>query len=438
MVLTSSEHPHRFSVMNRLTFLSLFNPDLTITLDQLREGGGAIAPETTEALTIEVSQTQVALTVNQPDLQGLALEYSLTPDFQEVEGISLSRRESDSAALEVAVTGLDPNQVYYYRLTDDQGNSGVGRFETLVDLGFPVTGDLVVFGDSLSDTGNLFLAQNQTFPPSPPYFQGRFSNGPVIPEWIADRLGVPLPIPALIGGSNYAFAGAQTGPGLLDTGVPNVGAQIEAYLSVATPQPGDVFYVFAGLNDFLFEQRDPVTVVDNLIGHVSQLAEAGAQQFIVPTFPDVGQVPAVQGVPESQLLTGAVFQTNDLLETRLDEFSEQFGVEMVRLDLATGFATILDNPEQFGFVNSTDGVLDPLTGEVLADPDSHVFWDEIHPSGQTHELITRIALAVLQPLEADPIEEGDPLTPLPESVAESVLVDIAEMAIAEEGMLSLP
>ncbi|MCC5896877.1 MAG: hypothetical protein JJU32_03030 [Phormidium sp. BM_Day4_Bin.17] len=424
--------------MNRLTFLSLFHPDLTITLDQLREGGGAIAPETTETLTLDVSQTQVELTVAQPDLQGLALEYSLTPDFEEVEGVSLSQREADSAPLEVAVTGLQPNQTYYYRLTDEEGNSGVGRFETLVDLGFPVTGDLVVFGDSLSDTGNLFLAQEQTFPPSPPYFQGRFSDGPVIPEWVADRLGVPLPFPALIGGSNYAFAGAQTGPGFLDTGVPNVGPQIEAYLGVSTPQPGDVFYVFAGLNDFLFEQRDPLTVVDNLTGHLSQLAEAGAEQFIVPTFPDVGQVPAVQGLPESQLLTGAVFQANELLDSRLDEFSKEFGVEMVRLDLASGLATILENPEQFGFVNSTDGVLDPLTGEVVADPNSYVFWDEIHPSGQTHELLTRIALAALQPLEADPIEDGHPLTPLSESVPESVLVDIAEMAIAEEGMLSLP
>ena len=43
-------------------------------------------------------------------------------------------------------------------------------------------GRLVVLGDSLSDNGNLYLASGRTQPPSPPYFQGRFSTGPVFTE----------------------------------------------------------------------------------------------------------------------------------------------------------------------------------------------------------------------------------------------------------------
>ena len=35
--------------------------------------------------------------------------------------------------------------------------------------------ELIVFGDSLSDTGNVFISFGA--PPSPPYFNGRFSNG---------------------------------------------------------------------------------------------------------------------------------------------------------------------------------------------------------------------------------------------------------------------
>lgn len=48
---------------------------------------------------------------------------------------------------------------------------------------------LIVFGDSLSDTGNVFQFSGNTRPPSPPYggltandespFPGRFSNGQV-------------------------------------------------------------------------------------------------------------------------------------------------------------------------------------------------------------------------------------------------------------------
>ena len=56
---------------------------------------------------------------------------------------------------------------------------------------------LVVFGDSLSDNGNLYLATGGTTPTSPPYGAGRFSNGPVFTERLGftehhryhDRLG---------------------------------------------------------------------------------------------------------------------------------------------------------------------------------------------------------------------------------------------------------
>ena len=68
---------------------------------------------------------------------------------------------------------------------------------------------VVVFGDSLSDTGNLFAATGGTNP-IPPYFNGRFSNGPVWVETLAASLGLPVN-PSLLGGTNYAFAGAVTG-----------------------------------------------------------------------------------------------------------------------------------------------------------------------------------------------------------------------------------
>ena len=46
---------------------------------------------------------------------------------------------------------------------------------------------LVVFGDSLSANGNLYAISGQ--PTSPPYFPGRFSNGPVFPELLGFNAG---------------------------------------------------------------------------------------------------------------------------------------------------------------------------------------------------------------------------------------------------------
>jgi GDSL-like Lipase/Acylhydrolase len=78
-------------------------------------------------------------------------------------------------------------------LTIDLGN-------TLGDRSFD---QLVIFGDSLSDTGNLSRALGGLFPP-PPYFNGRLSNGPLWLEYLAPELGISNV-------ANFAFAGSTTG-----------------------------------------------------------------------------------------------------------------------------------------------------------------------------------------------------------------------------------
>src|SRR3954467_13444925 len=74
---------------------------------------------------------------------------------------------------------------------------------------------VVVYGDSLSDNGNLFAATGQ---PTAPYLQGRKSDGPVAVEQLAAALGVPLIDVAWIGATsgigNYSDCGTPTSPGL--------------------------------------------------------------------------------------------------------------------------------------------------------------------------------------------------------------------------------
>src|SRR5689334_18901018 len=83
----------------------------------------------------------------------------------------------------------------------------LGCFHSVADAS-PIT-SVVVYGDSLSDNGNLFAAVG--FPP-PPYFHGRFSDGPVAVEQLAASLGVPL--------FDFAVGGATTGIGGTDGGSP--------------------------------------------------------------------------------------------------------------------------------------------------------------------------------------------------------------------------
>src|SRR5262245_13726292 len=94
-----------------------------------------------------------------------------------------------------------------------------------------------VFGDSLSDTGNAFLATGKTIPQSPPYYQGRFSNGPV---WV-EMLGYSAK-PFLAGGTNFAFGSATTQDLLLQVGIFSVSRFFHA-------DPRALYVVWSGTTD---------------------------------------------------------------------------------------------------------------------------------------------------------------------------------------------
>jgi phospholipase/lecithinase/hemolysin len=101
----------------------------------------------------------------------------------------------------------------------------------------PAFAHVVVFGDSLSDTGNA----------------GRFSNGPVWVEYLAQKLGLPLK-PARAGGNNFAVGGARLDPGSGDT---SLRAQANAYLRSSRSRGRTLYIVYGGGNDLLAAVGQP-------------------------------------------------------------------------------------------------------------------------------------------------------------------------------------
>jgi hypothetical protein len=81
----------------------------------------------------------------------------------------------------------------------------------LLPLLFPIAtkaatfSQVYVFGDSLSDTGNVYRRTLRLYP-RPPYFKGRFSNGLLWNEYVTQGLGVELDR-----NDNYAYGGTTTG-----------------------------------------------------------------------------------------------------------------------------------------------------------------------------------------------------------------------------------
>ena len=99
--------------------------------------------------------------------------------------------------------------------------------------------DLVIFGDSLSDTGN-FLTRH-SLPATPPYAEGCFSDGLIWVEHLADYLMVSRPLPSEGNGLNYAWGGATTGSRSPALPVATVDEQVSEYLAVKSPESGQLF-----------------------------------------------------------------------------------------------------------------------------------------------------------------------------------------------------
>ena len=99
---------------------------------------------------------------------------------------------------------------------------------------------IVVFGDSLSDTGNLYALDPSSVPASK-YYQGRFSNGPVWVEYLAeaDLLDATL--------VNNAYGGASTD----GSSPPGLQVQVSTYTATADVLPDALYVIWIGANDFL-------------------------------------------------------------------------------------------------------------------------------------------------------------------------------------------
>jgi phospholipase/lecithinase/hemolysin len=255
----------------------------------------------------------------------------------------------------------------------------------------PIT-QIVVFGDSLSDVGNTFAAKG--IPPAP-YFQGHYSNGPIWVEQLAARLGLPAPLPALLGGTDFAFGGAETGMGVSPKGVPNVLTQVGMYLGAHKPASGQLFVVWAGANNFFDGQTNPLVPVSDLGNAISALAAAGAKNFLVPNYPDLGATPFGLSLPPGQRqgLTALTQGYNVALSAQSAKLQGTLGVQITPLDNFSLFQKIEGTPGSFGFTNDTTAAL----GDGVLSGKGYLFWDTVHPTTAGQQIIADQAFAAETP-----------------------------------------
>ena len=256
---------------------------------------------------------------------------------------------------------------------------------------------LVVFGDSLSDTGNVFRVSGGTVPASPPYYQGRFSNGPI---WTDDLAALP----GVVGSptENLAFGGSRTDTTNNDSRLPGMQTEVTAYLAAhPVVDPNALYILWGGGDDYLSaRQPDPRVPVGNLTSEITQLALQGAHNFLIPNQSDLGEIPATSGTPFSGLLDQATALHNALLAQSLQNLGLAFPTDtFTLLDVNTLYRQIYSDPSAYGFNDVTHAYLDvaAVNPGAAGDPNSYVFWDELHPTAHSHQLIADLAYSVSVP-----------------------------------------
>lgn len=254
-----------------------------------------------------------------------------------------------------------------------------------------IINELYVFGDSLSDVGNVFNATGGFRPSSPPYFQGRYSNGLVWVEYLASELALNPKQ-----NTNFAHGGATTGSTHIN-GIPDLLTQVDSFIKVHKQVDQNALYIlWAGANDYLNGISNPSLSIGNVSKAIESLSKAGAKKFMVANLPDLGNLPVTRNTSYSKILSSATIAHNLGLAKSLDFLKNKLGhdTQMIELDVHFLYREAIANPAKFGFTNVTEACLKNVAN--FDNPDNFLFWDAIHPTTATHKLLAQAALKELK------------------------------------------
>ena len=285
---------------------------------------------------------------------------------------------------------------------------------------------IVVFGTSLSDSGNSFtlLGDARTAPdftlnplliPRAPYARGghHFSHGATWVEQYSRSVGLSRSVrPALasadLGATNFAVGAARA----YDDGVNfNLTRQVGTFLqrSTGVAPPDALFVIEMGGNDIRDAFQLYATGGDgapvlgqalaSIAANIRRLHGAGAREFLVWIAPNVGLTPAIRALgPGAQGLAANVSQGfNAGLSGVLAQLAALPGVTFVRLDAFQLLTAIVADPEGFGLTTVTTACVTPnLAPFTCRGADQYLFWDGIHPTKAGHAILAEAARDALQ------------------------------------------
>ena len=281
---------------------------------------------------------------------------------------------------------------------------------------------VVVFGDSLSDTGNI--AQLYKLPAGTSFTT---NPDPVWAEIVAQAFGSSA-ANSLAGGTNYSWGGACVNPnGPCENPVPTTEQQINQLLSGGNADPDTLYMIWGGVNDISAVARnnssDPQGALDGVleaagayVDQIRDLQDAGARYVVVLNLPDAGKTINAQraGAAAAAGLSALTSAYNEALDTGISSQEH----EIVPVNIFALMDEIIEDPGNYGFTNAdgiacTPGsnplrpngglesiVCGPTDSGYLSPPDpdtdeKYLFADGSHPSGAVHAAVASTVISTL-------------------------------------------
>ena len=279
---------------------------------------------------------------------------------------------------------------------------------------------VVVFGDSLSDSGNI--AQLNGLPPGTSFTT---NPNPVWAEIVAETFGASA-TNSLAGGTNYSWGGACVDPDVTcENPVPTTQQQINQHFSGAGADPDTLYMIWGGSNDIsavaVENQSDlqgafngTLQAAQAYVGQIRGLQDAGARYVVVLNLPDAGKtINARSAGPAAAAGLSALVQAyNEALDTGLG--SLEHGI--IPVNVFALMNEVIEDPGNYGFTNiddiactpgsnplRPDGgaeslVCGPTDSGYLSPPrtdETYLFADGSHPSGAAHAAVANTVISTL-------------------------------------------
>lgn len=293
--------------------------------------------------------------------------------------------------------------------------------------------EIIAFGDSLTDVGNVAGLTEPGFAPviNGYYQETHFSDNILWVETLANYWGLPVrtpgrgystTLPPEPKGNTWAWGGSEAAFGSVQpTGViepiPNLLKEVNQYLTKNVSHRKILYAIWSGADNLLvggkFGPKAAVKAVKAVEIAMRRLERAGARYFVIFNMPRLGDTPSAQSGGKIDEIAANIYADsyNKALRKTLRKLRRNpfFNAKIYFVDVYAELVRVVDTVKNGGtytpsfFVPGPPVAINNVTDEGLnyfntygTFPPNYLFWDDVHPTTQGHQVVAGLVLKAIR------------------------------------------